>query len=297
MIDSKGLAAFSAIVKNASFERAAAELFITQSAVSQRLKQLEQNVGHSLVVRSPQIKATIAGQALLKYAHNLSQIERDLIGELAPKKQLDWLKISIATNADTLATWLLGALAPWCSEHKILLDLKVDDQDETHQLLKTGEVLGCISSLEKAAPGCSSDPLGIIHYHCVVSPCFKQKYFAKGIGKAQFTKAPAVVFNHKDQLQHQYLKRYFDIDARTHIQHSIPSLEAYNEWIKLGMGFGMAPKLQIQPLLDTGELVLLTPNKQIEVPLFWHQWGLKTPLGHSLSRQIANAAAIAHRLP
>ena len=138
MIDSKGLAAFSAIVKNASFERAAAELFITQSAVSQRLKQLEQNVGHSLVVRSPQIKATIAGQALLKYAHNLSQIERDLIGELAPKKQLDWLKISIATNADTLATWLLGALAPWCSEHKILLDLKVDDQDETHQGKITG---------------------------------------------------------------------------------------------------------------------------------------------------------------
>ncbi|NRA21731.1 MAG: LysR family transcriptional regulator ArgP [Oceanospirillaceae bacterium] len=294
MIDSKGLAAFSAIVKNASFEQAARELFITQSAVSQRLKQLEENIGHSLVVRSPQIKATLSGQALLKYAHNLSQIERELIGELAPKKQLDWLKISIASNADTLATWLLSALAPWCTEHKILLEFKVDDQDQTHQLLKSGEVLGCISSLEKPAQGCSSEPLGSFHYHCVVSPAFRQKYFAKGVGKAQFKRAPVVIFDQKDQLQHQYLKRYFAIDARQQLQHFIPSLEAYHEWIKLGMGFGMAQKIQIQPLLDSGELVLLTPEKTIEVPLFWHQWGIKTQLSQSLSRQIAEAAAAAH---
>jgi len=294
MVDPKGLSAFKAVIENNSFEKAANQLFITQSAVSQRLKLLEQNIGQSLVVRSPHIKATNAGQALLKYAQNLAQIERDLSAQLAPKKQLDWLKISIATNADTLATWLLSALAPWCNEHRVLLDLKVEDQDQTHQLLNVGEVLGCISSLEHPAAGCTSEPLGVLQYHCVVSPSFKEQYFSKGIGKAQFKKAPAVVFNHKDQLQHQYLERYFDIDASAQIQHSIPSLEAYNEWIKLGMGFGMAPKIQLQPLLDSGEVVMLTPEKPITVPLYWHQWGLKTPLSRSLSDQITQAAKVAH---
>jgi len=294
MIDMKGLIAFTAIIENNSFERAANQLCITQSAVSQRLKLLEQSIGQSLIVRHPQIKATLAGQALLKYSHNLNQIERELIHELSPTKHLDWLKISIATNADTLATWLLGALAPWCSKNKVLLDLKVDDQDQTHQLLKTGEVLGCISSVEQASHGCISNTLGTILYHCNASPEYRDKYFPKGVTKTRFKLAPAVVFNQKDQLQHQYLKQYFDIDASQQLQHFIPSSEAYIEWIKLGMGFGMAPKIQVQPLLDNGELVLLTPEKAIEIPLYWQQWGIKTPLSQSLGTQITKAASIAH---
>jgi LysR family transcriptional regulator (chromosome initiation inhibitor) len=294
MIDSKGLLAFIAIVEKGSFERAANQLCITQSAVSQRLKQLEQSIGQSLVIRHPQIKTTTAGQALLKYAHNLGQIERELSHELAPSKHLDWLKIAIASNADSLATWLLSALAPWCTEHKVLLDLKVDDQDQTHQLLKTGEVLGCISSVKQPAQGCTSDALGAIEYHCAVSPAFKHQYFAKGITKAAFKKAPAVVFNQKDHLQDQYLQQYFDLKGNDQPQHFIPSSEAYIEWIKLGMGFGMAPTIQLQPLLDSGELILLTPDKPVEIALFWQQWGIKTTLSKSLSAQISAAASIAH---
>ncbi|WP_191601664.1 LysR family transcriptional regulator ArgP [Marinomonas algicola] len=296
MIDFKGLSAFIAVIENSSFERAANQLCITQSAVSQRLKHLEESIGKALVIRSPQIKATAAGHALLKYSHSLGQIERELIREIAPKQQLDWLKISIATNSDTLATWLLGTLAPWCTENKVLLDLKVDDQDQTHELLKTGEVLGCISSIEQASQGCVSESLGVVHYHCVVSPSFKKEYFSKGINKERFKKAPAVVFNQKDRLQSLYLQQYFDIDASQQLQHFIPSSEAYIEWIKLGMGFGMAPKMQVQQMLDSGELVLLTPDKPVAIALFWHQSRIKTLLSQSLSKQIVSAAKMAHAL-
>ncbi len=294
MIDPKGLSAFIAIVSQTSFEQAADTLFITQSAVSQRLKLLEQTLGQTLLIRSPAIKPTPAGQALLKYAHNLSQIERSLAQELAPKKQLQWLKVSIATNADSLSTWLLSALAPWCQQHKVLLDLRVDDQDQTHQLLRSGEVLGCISSVEQPTQGCTSTALGSINYHGIASADFQRKYFSKGVNKRSLQKAPTVIFGRHDLLQHQYLKQFFSLDANRQLQHLVPSSDGYLEWIRLGMGFGMAPKLQMQHLLDSGDLVLITPQHSIAVPLYWQQWGISTELSRSLAEQIQHFATIAH---
>ncbi|MEH6444510.1 MAG: LysR family transcriptional regulator ArgP [Oceanospirillaceae bacterium] len=295
MIDSKGLAAFTAIVSQRSFERAAIQLCITQSAVSQRLKSLEEQLGQSLLIRSPQIKTTAAGQSLLKYANSLQLIERSLMNDLAPRTQSQWLKIAIATNADTLATWLLSALAPWCSANKVLLDLKVDDQDQTHQLLRNGEVIGCISSIEQAFQGCSTTPLGALEYHCIASDEFIKQYFAKGVTRDAFKKAPMVVFNYKDQLQHEYLERFFNLNSRQQLQHFIPSSEGYIEWIMRSMGFGMAPKLQIQRYLDSGELRLLTPEQSIKVPLYWQHWGINTDISRSLAHQIEHCPALAHQ--
>jgi LysR family transcriptional regulator (chromosome initiation inhibitor) len=294
MIDAKGLKAFIAIIEQQSFERAAQTLFITQSAVSQRLKILEQSVGQSLIIRAPQIKVTTAGQALLKYAQNLSQIERTLKEDLAPRKQRDWIKISIATNADSLSTWLPEALAPWCLKNQVLLDLKIDDQDQTHQLLQSGEVLGCISAVKQPTQGCTSTSLGCVQYHCIASPNFVSKYFSNGVDKHSIQQAPTVIFNNKDQLQHQFLKEFFDLDANLQLRHFIPSSQGYLDWIRLGMGFGMAPTLQINPFLKTNELVLLTPNSSMDVPLYWQQWGVNTELGQSLAKQIIQFATAAH---
>lgn len=294
MIDSKGLSAFTAIVSQRSFEKAANQLCITQSAVSQRLKSLEEHLGQSLLIRSPQIKLTTAGQALLKYANSLQLIERSLMTDLAPQVQSQWLKISLATNADTLATWLLSALAPWCTANKVLLDLRVDDQDQTHQLLRSGEVIGCISSVEKVFQGCVASSLGSVEYHCIASAEFMAQYFAQGVNKNAFKKAPMVVFNHKDQLQHDYLQRYFDLDSTQQLQHFIPSSEGYIEWIMHSMGYGMAPKLQVQRHLDSGELRLVTPNYSIKVPLYWQHWGINTDISRSLAHHIQRCAQQAH---
>ncbi len=294
MIDPKGLAAFMAVVSQHSFERAADQLFITQSAVSQRLKSLEEQLGESLLIRSPQIKATRAGQALLKYANALSLIERSLMTDLAPRKQSQWMKIAIATNADTLATWLLSALAPWCEQHKVLLDLKIDDQDQTHQLLQSGDVIGCISSIKQVFHGCTTTPLGTVKYDCIASPAFVKQYFKRGVTSSAFKKAPTVIFNHKDQLQHEYLKRFFDIEADQQYQHFIPSSEGYIEWIVRGMGFGMAPKEQIARHLNSGELVLVTPHQSIEIPLYWQHWGINSDISRSLAQQLERYALSVH---
>ncbi|WP_271272959.1 LysR family transcriptional regulator ArgP [Aliamphritea hakodatensis] len=286
MIDNKGLSAFVAVIQQRNFEKAAQQLFITQSAVSQRLKLLEEQLGQTLLIRTPEIAPTRAGQALLKYAQNLQQLEHALQHELEPRREQSWVQLSIGTNADTLATWLPRALAPWCQQHKVLLQLHVDDQDQTHHLLHSGEVMGCISSLDKPANGCVSTPMGSIEYHCVASPDFHRHYFSGDISAEQFKKAPVVCFNPKDALQHQYLKTYFQLDADQLSRHQVPSSEGFLEWIRLGMGWGMAPKAQVKQLLLNGELTELTPGKTVTVPLYWHQWRVSSGLTDALRTHI-----------
>ena len=286
MIDNKGLAAFIAVIQQRNFEKAANQLCITQSAVSQRLKLLEEQLGQTLLMRTPEISPTRAGQALLKYAQNLQQLEHVLQHELEPQQQQSWVQLAIGTNADTLATWLPQALAPWCKQHKVLLQLHVDDQDQTHHLLHSGEVMGCISSLAKPAHGCVSTPMGSIEYHCVANHDFQQIHFATGITAENFQQAPVVRFNSKDYLQHQYLKDYFQLDADQIPQHQVPSSEGFLDWIRLGMGWGMAPKAQVQQLLSNGELTELTPQKTVTVPLYWHQWRVSSSLIETLKQHI-----------
>src|SRR3954462_2736261 len=113
--DPAALEALAAIVEEGGFERAAERLSIPQSAVSQRLRALEAQVGTVLIVRTRPLRPTAAGQLLLKHTKQLrllrADVERDL-RELAPSSTGGGReeRISLAINADSIATWALPAL-------------------------------------------------------------------------------------------------------------------------------------------------------------------------------------------
>ena len=115
--DPNALECLAAIVEEGGFERAAVRLSITQSAVSQRLRSLEVQVGTVLIVRSRPLKATSAGRLLLKHAMQMRLLRADLERDLkemapgAPGEGRDGERISIAINADSIATWALSALS------------------------------------------------------------------------------------------------------------------------------------------------------------------------------------------
>ena len=116
--DPDALECLAAIVEEGGFERAAVRLSITQSAVSQRLRSLEVQVGTVLIVRSRPLKATTTGRLLLKHALQLRLLRADLdrdLKELAPGvagAAGEDARISIAVNADSIATSALPALSP-----------------------------------------------------------------------------------------------------------------------------------------------------------------------------------------
>ncbi|WP_394205498.1 LysR family transcriptional regulator ArgP [Shewanella waksmanii] len=291
MFDYSQLHALSVVIAQGSFERAANILCITQSAVSQRIKQLEERVGQTLVIRSNPVTATDFGKRLLRHFAQVQLLEDELNHEIGYQDINVPVKVSIAVNADTLATWFLPALSSVFKRHGWLLELIIDDESHTHHLLKTGDAVGCVTTTSKALAGCSSDHLGDMRYLCVATPAFYQQYFADGVNRKTLAKAPAVVFNTKDLLHQKFLAQHFSMKPGQWVEHQIPSSESFLEAIKLGMGYGLVSHLQAREWIDSGDLIDMSPSSHMDVSLYWQHWNIKAKHTSIIYRALASVAS------
>lgn len=291
-LDSRQCAALLAVIDSGSFEQAAMLLHLTPSAVSQRVRALEIQLGSPLLVRSRPCRATHAGQRLLQHLRRVQLLEQDLQADFSGE-QAELLSIGIAVNADSLASWLLPAVAEFLLTEKVLLDVSLDDQDHTHALLEAGLALGCISTEAQAMRGCSAERLGIMRYRCLASPAFQQRWFAGGMQRASAQKAPAVVFNRKDKLQSDYLLRHYGILENSYPCHYVPASEPFVHAIALGLGWGMVPELMLHTLpsqIASGALTDLAPDCPMDIDLYWHSWKVQSPRMQKLTQTLAGKA-------
>lgn len=295
--DSDALECLAAIVEEGGFERAAVRLSVTQSAVSQRLRALEAQVGTVLLVRSRPIKPTSAGRLLIKHAMQMRLLRADLetdLQDLTPGagalREDD--RISIAINADSIATWALPALGEMVSGG-LPLEIITDDQDFTHEWLREGQVLGCVTTLKQALRGCKVLPLGVMHYVAVASPAYASAHCPQGLTPHNFRSIPFIAFNRKDDLQTDFVSRACGLRRVTLSQRFVPSSEGQVRAVLAGWGASVLPELQVRSLLASGALVNLAPQVSLPINLYWHCWNLDSVVIDRLTSALSGAAAVA----
>ncbi|MFM9900431.1 MAG: LysR family transcriptional regulator ArgP [Polaromonas sp.] len=296
--DPDALECLAAIVEEGGFERAAQRLSITQSAVSQRLRALEAQVGTVLIVRSRPLKPTSAGNLLLKHTKMLrllrADLERDL-KELAPSSlggAREEERISIAINADSIATWALPALTP-LAQQGLPMEIITDDQDFTHEWLREGQVLGCVTTLKQALRGCKITPLGAMDYVAVASAELAQTRLnaeASTLTAHNFRCVPFVAFNRKDDMQSEFVSKAFGLKRVTLNQLFVPSSEGQVRAVLAGWGVSVLPRLLAQPLIDQGRLVNVAPDFALPIQLYWHCWNLESDVLDALTHALKQAA-------
>jgi LysR family transcriptional regulator, chromosome initiation inhibitor len=302
--DPDALECLAAIVEEGGFERAAVRLSITQSAVSQRLRALEAQVGTVLIVRSRPLKATSAGQLLLKHTKQMrllrADLERDL-RELAPSSiggAREEERVSIAINSDSIATWALEAVGDLVREG-LPLEIITDDQDFTHEWLREGQVLGCVTTLKQALRGCKVVPLGGMEYIAVCANTAEAKK-RFGIGEEltahNFRSVPFIAFNRKDDMQTEFVAKAFGLKRVTLSQVFVPSSEAQVRALVAGWGVSVLPALTVQSMIDDGRLINIAPWHHLHVQLYWHCWNLESDVLDRLSNALMVAAqGLLHR--
>ncbi len=274
-LDPAALACLAAIVDEGSFEGAAQTLAITQSAVSHRLKALESAVGQPMLVRSRPLVLTQTGKLLLRYARQLHAMQIDLSRDLSHNDRALDERIPIAVNADSLATWVPAALNP-VVQGGIRLEILVDDQDFTHDWLKQGSVLGCISTVAHALQGCSATSLGSMRYVAAAAPKLARAIKAEGFSAKTLTEHPFLVFNRKDDMQRQWAAKALGLKRVRLLETFVPSTEASVRAMLLGWGIGVAPQMLIAPLIAKGQLEAIEPQVSIEIQLYWHRWSISS---------------------
>ena len=275
--DSRQLAALSAILRLGSFESAAGALGITQSAVSQRLKALEEQVGTVLVLRESPCKGTDAGRRLAAHGEAVALLEAQTSQELGRGADAGAApaRLRIAVNADSLATWLLGALS---RVDGALYDLVVDDEAHSGEWLRRGEVLAAVSEQSRPVQGCDVHPLGALRYIATASPGFVEKYFADGLDAKSLARAPMLQFDAKDGLQAEWLAAHFGAGIHPP-SHGMPSSQAFVEAARRGLGWGLNPEPLVRRMIRRGILVPLSQEIGAhDKPLYWQVSRMMAPV-------------------
>ncbi|MDB5661042.1 MAG: LysR family transcriptional regulator ArgP [Cypionkella sp.] len=288
MFDPAQLAALAAVHRRGSFDLAAAELHVTPSAISQRLKALEETAGALLIRRGQPCTATPAGLRLIRHHDELTLLERTLATDLP------WLSprpatLRIAVNADSLATWVIPALA---ATDGFLFDLVIDDQDVSQDWLKRGEVAAAITAHPGPLQGCDTIPLGALRYRATASPAYMARWMPDGVTAAALAAAPALRFSDKDRLQDIWVEQQIGAKAKRAAfpSHRLASSQAFVDGCLAGLGWAMNPEVLAAPYLASGALVEMVPNTPLDVALHWQFSRLTAPALASLTREIRAAA-------
>ena len=286
-LDLAQLRALDATVRGGTLEAAARALHVTPSAISQRLRALEVATGRILLVRTKPVQVTDSGQVVLRLARQLdlltADVARELGGDSSPAQVPT---LPLAVNADSMATWLLPALAPLAGE--VCLDLHREDEGHTSALLRGGTVMAAVTGDADPVPGCTSTRLGGMRYRPMAAPAFARRWFPDGPTAEALGRAPVVVFDRADDLQHRYLHDRAGAGAAPPVHH-VPASAEFLTAVCLGMGWGMVPDLQARA--TAAELVELDPAGAVDVVLYWQQWRLRSATLDRVREAVLAAAA------
>ena len=281
MLDYPNLAALAAVHRRGSFELAAAQLGVTPSAISQRVKALEDRIGALLMRRGTPCCATETGLRLIQHFDEVTLLEAAL-----PLPDPHPATVRIAVNADSLATWVIPALAEVTG---LLFDIVIDDQDVSQDWLRRGEVAGAITSHPGPLQGCDTLPLGCLRYLATASPGYIAKWLPEGANRAALCQAPALTYSDKDRLQPDWLRAQFG-PGLAFPTHRLASSQGFVDAALAGMGWGMNPLPLIRDHLAAGRLIEVVPDTALDVPLHWQFARRTAPALAPLTRALRQAA-------
>ena len=291
MLDPAQLAALAAVHRRGSFDLAAAELHVTPSAISQRLKALEERIGTLLIRRGTPCSATETGLRLIRHHDEVVLLEQALATEL-PGISPGPVTLRIAVNADSLATWIIPALAS-CPD--FLFDIVIDDQEVSQDWLRRGEVSAAVTAHPGPLQGCDTLPLGRLRYRATASSAYLARWMPDGPTPAALSRAPALTFSDKDRLQHIWVDRLTGGQASRagFPGHRLASSQGFVDACLAGLGWGLNPEPLVAAHLAAGRLIDLAPDQPLDTALHWQFARLTAPAIAPLTRAIQTAARAA----
>ncbi|ALM85227.1 LysR family transcriptional regulator ArgP [Bordetella sp. N] len=290
-LDYAHVRALAAVIREGSFDRAAQALNVTPSAISQRIRSLEDRVGRLLVQRTVPALPTADGRIVVQYAEQTALLEHDALARLGmladdgPQATLP-----VAVNHDSLETWFMDAAIRFSAGSQATLDLRSEDQDHTATLLRNGTVLGAVTTLAEPVQGCRLHALGSMRYVASCSPEFHERHFAEGVNAQSLGQAPVLVYNRKDAMQARFARKYMGKTAWQPPIWWLPSARAFVQASLAGLGWSMNPLALIQQELDKGTLVPLRARAYEDAPLYWQHWRVNSDTMSSLTDAVLAAS-------
>jgi DNA-binding transcriptional LysR family regulator len=263
-MDLAQLEVFLAVAREGKFSRAADKLYRTQSAVSQTIRKLEDEVGEALFDRSSRNGLlTDAGRVLQEYAERMVNLRNDAQQALVEVRQLQKGKLVIAANEFT-ALYLLPVLAKFRRLHP-MIKITVQRSLGSHipdDVLRHNCELGVLTYDPQDSQLCSvvvyMDELIFVvppsHPLASTGPISIRQ-----LGAESFV-AHIVTSPYREKVI-QAFKRH---KTPLHMDVELPTLQAIKRFVIMGNGVALVPEISVENELSRGELVRI-PVRELQL--------------------------------
>ena len=260
------LKSFISVAKNKSVHLAAQELSLTQTAVSQRIKNLEKNLNSSLFIRSRRgMQLTQEGQILLRYCNDIEQIETQCLEDLGQQNKSSSIFLKISSDSTGIRTLIL----PFCQKlikqyPQLKFNLQISDKGDQHEKLKSGSVDLAIIPKEYISKDMSYKPLKPQKYVLII-PAHWQKRDIKDI----IISENIIDFDSNDKVTFNYLKKIGLFELCNKERHCINAIDQLVEFVNSGIGYSVITEQLYQQYYQSQNIIAYNPQL-----LYEHQLGL-----------------------
>jgi DNA-binding transcriptional LysR family regulator len=258
------LEVFLTVARERRFSRAAEKLYRTQSAVSQTIRKLEDELGENLFDRSSREGVlTDAGQVLFEYAEKLLNLRRDAQESLVELRELQKGKLAIAANEFT-ALYLLPVLAEFRRLHpmiKITVQRSLGSRIPDDVLQHRAE-LGVLS-YKPEEPRLHSIVAYLDELALVVPPQHPLAT-AREVSIRQLGAESFVAHNVSSPYREKVLQTFQKYKTPLHMDLELPTLQAIKQFVALGNGVALVPEISVETEVARGELIRI-PVRELRV--------------------------------
>jgi DNA-binding transcriptional LysR family regulator len=254
-LSSRQLEAFSEVARTGSFSQAAKNLFVTQSALSQRVRHLEDEMATALIVRDPAgLRLTAAGEALLRYCHVRESLEAEVLTSIASGHETLGGVIRVAGFSSVTRSVVIPALSVLAAEYpSVNIEVFTREVRDLSRMLSHNEVEVIVTSEPSSRQEIVSYDLG-----------FEENVLVES-SKIRGSKAD-IYLDHdpEDPTTSQFFK--INGDSKKKIRRNyLDEVYAIIDGVKLGMGRAVLP---LHLVASHKDLRVVKGYKPLKIPVY-----------------------------
>lgn len=259
---SPNLIAFMAIVKHKTVHTAAETLFLTQTAVTQRIRALEKQLRITLFIRTRRgMELTSEGEALWRYCQAAKALEGEALAHIQKSGTETEVELTISAPSSIMTSRIVPACAPIIKKFpNLLMHFDVDDIEQRHEKLRAGIADLVILNEEELKPEMRYKLLAPEEYVLVCSPLWKKRRLKEIIQSERI-----IDFNQTDHVTYDYLKCYDLFDEANNSRYFVNRTENLAQLVSEGVGYTALSREFAQPYVKEKSLYILNQAKTLDI--------------------------------
>ncbi len=251
------LKSFIAIAETRTFTAGADRVCITQAAISAQIRQLEDETGVKLFLRTPRrVILTEAGEHLLKRARNILREHNAGLAELAELAGAERGRLRVGSASAMVTAEVLPVVLSRLRKQHAHAEVSVlsGTSDALARLLLAGEIDAAFVSLPLEAHGLEAEVLNQDELVAIGHP--RHTLARQSVITAEKLAAEPLILGERGGNTRRLLDAFFqEAGVRPDVRMELPRLQAIKRMVEEGLGLGIVPSQSVTEEIAAGKLV------------------------------------------